>query len=154
MSTKSKTKIETEAFNGTPYDSVIGASKEQVEKALKASTEALESAMAAGKDQVDAIVSAGNVAAKGIETINAEVIAFSKTAIEEQISAAKALMGAKTLQEFIELQNDYAKSAFEAYTAHTTKLSEVATKVTQETFAPINAQFQAAVEKMVKPLAA
>lgn len=154
MSTKSKTKIETEAVNGTPYETMIVASKEQVEKALKAGTEALETAMAAGKEQVDAIVSAGNVAAKGFETINAEVIAYTKGQIEEQISAAKAMMGAKTLQEFIELQNDFAKSAFEAYTAHTTKLSEVATKVAQDTFAPINAQVQATVEKMVKPLAA
>lgn len=152
MTTKTK-KLETEALNGS-YESVIVASKEQVEKAIKAGTEALESAMAAGKDQVDAFVTAGNVAAKGFETINAEVIAYSKSQFEDQVSAAKALMGAKTLQEFIELQNDYAKSAFEAYTAYSTKLSEVATKVAQDAFAPINAQVQATVEKMVKPIAA
>lgn len=173
MATKSKTtKIETEALNGNPYEAVMFASKEQMEKALKASTEAVEKAFSVskerfdavaktvddaaklGKNQVEAFVSAGNVAAKGFESINAEVMAFTKNQIEDQISATKAMMGAKTLQELIELQNDFAKSAFEAYTAHTTKLSEVATKVAQETFAPINAQVQATVEKMVKPLAA
>jgi phasin family protein len=163
--TTTKTKSETDALTGNPFEAAIYASKEQVEKAIAASTEALEKAFSLskdrfedaakmGKDQVEACVTAGNLATKGMETINAEVMAFTKTQIEDQISAAKAMMGAKTLQELIELQNGYAKSAFEAYTAHTTKLSEVATKVAQEAFAPINAQVQATVEKIVKPLAA
>lgn len=186
MATKTKTtQTETNAFNtnafnpnafnglnGQAYETVLFASKEQMEKAMKAGTEAVEKAFSMGKErfdavaksvddaaklgkeQVDAIVSAGNVTAKGFETINAEVMAFTKTQIEDQISATKAMMGVRTLQEFIELQNDFAKTAFEAYTAHTTKLSEVATKTAQDAFAPINTQLQAAVEKMVKPLAA
>jgi phasin family protein len=172
MATKKKIEgTETEAL-ANPFEAVIYASKEQVEKAITASTEALEKAFSMSKerfdavakgvddaaklskDQVEAYVTAGNVATKGLETINAEVMAFTKTQVEDQISAAKAMMGAKTLQELIELQNGFAKSAFEAYTAHTTKLSEVATKVAQDAFAPINAQVQAAVEKMVKPIAA
>lgn len=172
MATKKKIEgTETEAL-ANPFEAVIFASKDQVEKAIAASTEALEKAFAVskerfdavakgvddaaklGKDQVEAYVTAGNVATKGLESINAEVMAFTKTQVEDQISAAKAMMGAKTLQELIELQNGFAKSAFEAYTAHTTKLSEVATKVAQDAFAPINAQVQATVEKMVKPLAA
>lgn len=172
MATKKKIEgTETEAL-ANPFEAVIYASKDQVEKAIAASTEALEKAFSMSKerfdavakgvddaaklskDQVEAYVSAGNVASKGLETINAEVMAFTKTQVEDQISAAKAMMGAKTLQELIELQNGYAKNAFEAYTAHTTKLSEVATKVAQDAFAPINAQVQAAVEKMVKPIAA
>ncbi|MBS4046254.1 MAG: phasin family protein [Alphaproteobacteria bacterium] len=172
MATKKKIEgTETEVL-ANPFEAVIFASKDQVEKAIAASTEALEKAFAVskerfdavakgvddaaklGKDQVEAYVTAGNVASKGFESINAEVMAFTKTQVEDQISAAKAMMGAKTLQEFIELQSGFAKSAFEAYTAHTTKLSEVATKVAQDAFAPINAQVQATVEKMVKPLAA
>lgn len=172
MATKKKIEgTETEAL-ANPFEAVIYASKDQVEKAIAASTEALEKAFSMSKerfdavakgvddaaklskDQVEAYVTAGNVASKGLETINAEVMAFTKTQVEDQISAAKAMMSAKTLQELIELQNGYAKSAFEAYTAHTTKLSEVATKVAQDAFAPINAQVQATVEKMVKPIAA
>src|SRR3546814_3917830 len=112
------------------------SSKDQMEKAMKAGTEAVEKAFAMskdrfeaavksvdeatqmGKDQVEAVVTAGNLASKGFETINAEIMAFTKGQIEDSISAAKAMMGVKTLQELIELQNDLAKSAFEAYTAH------------------------------------
>ncbi|MFC3677199.1 phasin family protein [Ferrovibrio xuzhouensis] len=169
---KTKSDIETDGLNGNTYEAVMFASKDQMEKAMKAGTEAVEKAFAMskdrfeaavksvdeatqmGKDQVEAVVTAGNLASKGFETINAEIMAFTKGQIEDSISAAKAMMGVKTLQELIELQNDFAKSAFEAYTAHTTKVSEVAAKAAQDAFAPINAQFQVAVEKMVKPLAA
>jgi phasin family protein len=167
-----KTKVEAEVQTGNAYEAVMFASKDQMEKAMKAGTDAVEKAFAMGKDrfeaavksvdeaakiskdQVEAVVTAGNLASKGFETINAEIMAFTKAQIEDSISAAKAMMGVKTLQELIELQNDFAKSAFEAYTAHTTKVSEVAAKTAQDAFAPINAQFQVAVEKMVKPLAA
>jgi phasin family protein len=165
-------KLETPKFDGTSYETVISASKEQMEKALKATTEAAERAFTVSKERldavvkgyddaakfsktnVDAIVAAGNVATKGAETINAEVLAFAKSQYEDNLAATKALFGAKTLQELIELQNDFAKTAFEAYAAHATKLSEVTAKVAQDTFAPINAQVQVAVEKFVKPLAA
>lgn len=173
MATKTKTpKAETEAVNGNAYEAVAYASKEQMEKAMKAGTEAFEKmfsmskdrfeavaksvddATKLGKDQVDAIVTASNVAAKGFEAINAELLAFTKSQFEDQISVTKAMMGVKTLQDLIELQNDFAKNTFEAYTAHTTKISEVAAKTAQDAFAPINAQIQSAVEKLVKPLAA
>lgn len=177
MATKSKTtKTETEAFsgafNGNGYETAMYASKDQFDKILKAGTDAVEKAFAMnkdrfeaavksvdeaaqlGKEQVDAVVTAGTVATKGFETINAEILAFTKAQIEGNISTAKAMMGVRTLQDLIELQNDFAKNAFEAYTAHTTKVSEVAAKTAQDAFAPINARFQAAVEKMVKPLAA
>ncbi|WP_298725489.1 phasin family protein [uncultured Ferrovibrio sp.] len=176
MATKTKTpKAEAETAEatatGNAYETVAFVSKEQMEKAMKAGTEAVEKAFSLGKErfeavaksvddaaklgkeQVEAIVTAGNVAAKGLETINAEVMAFTKSQFEDQISVTKAMMGVKTLQELIELQNDYAKNAFEAYTAHTTKISEVAAKAAQDAFAPINAQLQAAVEKLVKPVA-
>lgn len=172
MSKKKTTKTETEFLNGNAYETVITASKEQMEKAMKATTEAAERVITISKDRLDAavkgyddaakfgksnveaIVAAGNLATKGVETLNAEVLSFAKSQYEDNLAAAKAMMGAKTLQELVELQNDFTKTAFEAYAAHATKLSEVAAKVAQDAFAPINAQVQTAVEKFVKPLAA
>ncbi len=164
--------FETPAFDAQAFETVIAASKEQIEKAVQAATEAAERAFAASKEQIekvvkgyddaakfskasaDAFVAAGTTASKGAETINAEVLAFAKSQYEDNLAATKALFGAKTLQEVIELQNGFAKSAFEAYSAHATKLSEVSAKVAQDSFAPINAQVQAVVEKFVKPMAA
>ncbi|MBN9525568.1 MAG: phasin family protein [Alphaproteobacteria bacterium] len=165
------------------YDDVVSASKEgvekfvatgkeNVEKVVKLGTEAAEKVMSYNRQRVDAavkaydeltgfnkqtveaVVSAGNVTVKGIESLNAEVMAFAKHQIEDSIAATKAVFGAKTLQEVLEVQQDFAKAAFDAYMAETTKLGELTAKFAQDAFAPINAQVQAAVERAVKPLAA
>jgi len=163
-------KLEPEIAGGKAYEQVIFASKDQMEKAMKASTEAAERVISLSKERleaalkgyddaakfskesVDAIVSAGTVATKGFESLNAEVMAFAKSQYEDNLAAAKAIMGAKNLQDLMEMQNDFTKTAFEAYAAHATKLSEMSAKVAQDAFAPINAQVQATVEKFVKPL--
>lgn len=155
-----------------PYEDVLSTGKESVEAAFKASTEAATKAFALGKDRVEqavksydeiaefnkgtveALVNAGNVAAKGIEAINAEVLAFSKTTIEDTLAATKAVMTAKTLNEFVELQSKFAKTSMDAFLQQTTKLGELSAKVAQDTFEPINARVQYAVEKFVKPIAA
>lgn len=173
MTTKRKPAAKADIANPTEaLETVFATSKEQIEKAVKASTEAAERAFAASKERVEALVkgyedaaklgktnveafvAAGNVATKGVETLNAEVLSFAKAQYEDNLAAAKALLAAKTLQEVVELQNDFTKSAFEAYAAQVTKMSEAAARIAQDSFAPINAQVQATVEKFVKPLAA
>lgn len=176
MATKTKTtEAKTGAFNGLngqPYEAILFSSKEQLEKAMKASAEAFEKAFSMskdrfdvltksvddaaklGKEQVDALVSASNVAAKGIETINAEVMAFTKHQIEDQISATKAMMGAKTLQELYDLQNDYLKSSLDAVMQQSTKLGELTTKLAKESFEPLNERFQQSFDKLLRPVAA
>ena len=77
------------------------------------------------------------VAGKGIETINSEIYSYSKSSIEDAVAATKAVMGSKSVHEAFEFQTDFAKSAFEAYVAELTKISELATAATKDTFAPL-----------------
>ena len=93
-------------------------------------------------------------ALSGYEAINADVLAYSKSTFEDSVAAAKAVLAAKTLKEVVDLQTDFAKTAFEGYLHQSSKLGELTAKITKEAFEPINARFQAAVEKFVKPLAA
>ena len=154
------------------YEGVVSSTKDTYEAAIKASTEAAAKAFnmskdrveavvksyddvaTFGKDNVEAIMAAGNAATKGVEALNAEFLAFSKSAMEDSIAAAKAAMGAKTLQDLIELQTDFAKTSFDSYLQQSSKFGEMAARVAQDTFQPINARVQAAVEKLVKPIAA
>lgn len=146
------------------YEGVVSSGKETVEATLKAFTlgkdraeqvaKSYEDMAEFNKGTVDAIVTAGNVAAKGIEAINAEVLAFSKTSLEDSLAATKAVMSAKTLNEFVELQSKFAKASLDTYLQQTAKLGELGTKLAQDAFGPINARVQFAVERFVKPLAA
>ncbi|MBV9046087.1 MAG: phasin family protein [Alphaproteobacteria bacterium] len=98
------------------------------------------------KDTVEACVKAANVAGKGAETLHNEIYAFSKQSIEDAITHGKAVMATKSVHEAFELQTGFAKSAFEAYVANMTKLSELAVATSKETFEPIQGRVQAWVD--------
>lgn len=152
------------------YESVVTAGKENMEKAVRAGSDAAAQAMAMNKQNLEAAakgfddvskqsrqaleaaMNASTVTTRGFEAINAENMAFAKTQFDESVAAAKAAFGARTLQDLIDLQTGFAKSAFDAYMAQSTKVSEIATKLAQEVFEPINTQVQAAMERVVRPL--
>ena len=58
------------------------------------------------------------------ESLGAQAMAFSKTSFETQVAAAKSLAGAKSVQEVVELQTAFAKSALETYMAEMGRMSE------------------------------
>jgi len=120
------------------------AFKEQVEKSLSA----LNDVNAQSKHNLEAVVASVTAATKGAEALGAQVIAFSKESMESQVAAAKSLTSAKSVQEAVELQTAYAKSAMETMMAQMTKLSETATASVKDSMTPLNARVTAMVEKM------
>ena len=91
---------------------------------------------------------------KGMEDLGKTLFAFAQSQAESNVSAAKAMMSAKTLNDVVEIQSDLARSQFDAFVAESTKVSEMSLKVANETVEPIQAQFTVVVEKMMKPIAA
>ena len=75
-------------------------------------------------------------------------MAYSKKAMEDQVAAAKSLTTAKSVQEVVELQTAYAKSAIEAYIAEMNKASETVSASVKDSFQPINERVTAFVEKV------
>ena len=65
----------------------------------------------------------------------------------------KALFGVKSVDEAVQVQSDFAKKAFDAYVAETSRLGELFNKTTQDAFAPVTARYAAAFEKFVKTAA-
>ncbi len=70
------------------------------------------------------MVASVTAATKGAEALGAQAMAFSKAVFENQVAAAKSLAGAKSVQEAVELQTAFAKSALEAYMAQFGAMSE------------------------------
>jgi phasin family protein len=99
-----------------------------------------------GKDTAEAVMKSATVAGKGVETINGEIYSYSKQSIEDTVAATKAVMGSKSVHEAFEFQTDFAKSAFEAYVAELSKLSELTTAATKDAFAPFKGRMQAWLE--------
>ena len=131
-------KSATEAF-----EQVTTVSSEAVRENFDRGLAALSEASAFGKQNVEAWVASATAAQKGIEAISARSVAFSKQALENHVAATKSILTSKSVQEFVEKQNDYAKSSFEAYVAELSSFSDLFSGVAKETFQPINERFNA-----------
>jgi phasin family protein len=118
------------------------AFKDGVEKSLAA----LNDYNAHSKKNLEAVIASVTAATKGAEVLGAEALAFSKKSVEDQVSAAKALAGAKTVQEAVELQTSFAKAAMEAYMAQFAKASEIVAASMKNSMKPLNERVTALVE--------
>ncbi len=125
------------------FEHLTTASSEAVRENFDRGLAALSEASAFGKQNVEAWVASAAAAQKGIEAISARSVAFSKQALENHVAATKSILTSKSVQEFVEKQNDYAKSSFEAYVAELTSFSDLVSGVAKETFQPINERFNA-----------
>jgi phasin family protein len=120
------------------------AFKESIEKSLGA----LGEVNTHSKKNLEAAVASVTAATKGAEALGAQVMAYSKKSFEEQTAAAKSLTTAKSVQEVVELQTAWAKSAMESYIAEMTKASETVAASVKESFLPINERVTAFVERV------
>jgi phasin family protein len=120
------------------------AFKDTIEKSL-ASVNELNTY---SKKNLEAVVASVTAAAKGAEALGAQAIAFSKKSVEDQVAASKALAGAKSVQEAVELQTSFAKSALEAYLANMNAMSETVTASVKDAFKPLNERATALVERV------
>jgi phasin family protein len=100
-----------------------------------------------GKQNLEAIVASAAAAQKGVETLSAQSAAFTKKSWEDGVAAAQSMSQARSIQELLELQTTWAKSATEAYLAEVTKATDVLTASVKNSFKPINERVTASVEK-------
>jgi phasin family protein len=119
------------------------AFKEGVEKTLAA----LNEANAHSKKNLEAFVASTTAATKGAETLGAQAMAFSKTVFDNQVTAAKTLAGAKSVQEVVELQSAYAKSALETYIAEFGKMTDTVSASVKDALKPLNERVTETVER-------
>ena len=119
------------------------AFKEGVEKGLAA----LNEMNTHSKQNLEAIVASATASAKGAEALGAQAMAFSKAVFDTQVNAAKSLAGAKSVQEVVELQTSFAKTALETYMAEFAKMSDTVSASVKESMKPLNERVTATVEK-------
>lgn len=119
------------------------AFKEGVEKSLAAMNELNTHS----KKNLEAIVASATASARGAEALGAQAMAFSKAVFDTNVSAAKSLAGAKSVQEVVELQTSFAKTALETYMAEFAKMSDTVSASVKESMKPLNERVTATVEK-------
>ena len=131
----------------TTVDQITAASNVAFKDGVEKSLSALNDFNAHSKKNLEALVASTTAATKGAEALGAQAMAFSKAAFEGNVAAAKSLASAKSIQEVVELQTTFAKSALETYMAQVGKMSEMASTSMKEAMKPLNERVTAAVEK-------
>ncbi|MBL8690166.1 MAG: phasin family protein [Rhodospirillaceae bacterium] len=154
-----KETVETMVKNGTAaakasYEQAMQMTKDQVEKASQNFFKGYGELAVVSKENLEAFVQSSTVMVKGAETFGKEWMGFAQAAVEQNVAAIQSLVAAKTLKEVVDLQNDWAKKAFDSAVAESARLSEMGVKTANDAFEPIKARVNVSVEKLFKPAAA
>jgi hypothetical protein len=90
----------------------------------------------AGKDNVDTALKSFGALSKGTQAIAVEVVDYSKKAFEDGSAVLEKLFGVKSLDKAIEIQSEYAKTAYEGFVAKASKIGELYADIAKETYKP------------------
>ena len=107
-----------------------------------------------GRENFAAMLRANAALSEGLEAIGKEVILYARTSFEQAAETATALLGAKTFEDVLQVNAQFAKANLERMIERSAKLSEMGVKVTSEALAPLGGRVEAAIHQFSKPIAA
>jgi phasin family protein len=103
--------------------------------------EGFEQFQKVGKDGFDAAVRSFGEVNKGFQAIAAEFTDFSKKSFEDSTRAFEQLIGAKSVEQAVEIQSQFAKKAYDTYIAEVSKLGEMYVGLAKDAYKPVEVAF-------------
>lgn len=147
IETAKKTVEQNTAAAKVQAEKVQAAGAKAMREGLDKTTASMTELNAQSKDNMEAIAASAAAAQKGAEALSKQALDFSKTSWEQGVAAAQTMSQARSVQELIELQTNYTKSAMETYMSEVSKMTEIMTVSVKDSFKPINERMTASVEK-------
>lgn len=74
---------------------------------------------------------------KGMQAIAAEMTDYTKKSFEEGTSTFEKVVGAKSVEQAVEIQTAYAKKSYEDYLAEMAKIGEMYSDLAKEMYKPV-----------------
>lgn len=145
--TVKKTVEQATATAKVQAEKVQAAGAQALRDGLEKTTASFAELNAQGKQNLEALTASAAAAQKGAEVLSQQALSYGKTSWETGVAAAQTIAKARSVQELIELQTNYAKSAVEVYLSEVTKMTETLTSSVKDSFKPINERVTASVEK-------
>jgi len=96
----------------------------------------LEDVQKLSKDNMDATMKSFGALSKASQAIATEVADYSKKSFEDSTKVMEKMFGAKSLDKAIEIQTDFAKTAYEGFVAQATKIGELYADLAKESYKP------------------
>lgn len=116
--------------------------------AMEKGSKMFEDVAAFNKGNIEAIVESSKIAAKNIETIGQDAADYAKKSFEGATATMKTLAATKSPTEFMKIQSDYARTAFDTMIAEGSRSTEKMLKMFGEFAQPISNRVSVAAEKM------
>ena len=88
------------------------------------------------KDNMDQALKCWGAVSKSTQAIAVEMADYSKKAFEDGTAAIEKLFGVKSVDKAIEVQTEYAKTAYEGFMAEASKIGELYADLAKETYKP------------------
>ncbi len=152
--TKDTVKATTAQLNQSA-EAAMKSSKAALEQMTEKSREAMETSMKSmdeladlARGNVEAAIASARAATTGLEQVAAHVTEASRKGFEEASTIAKSMSSAKTPNELMQLQSDFAKAQFDATVAEMSKMTEMLMKISGDIFEPMQNRMAIATDKM------
>ena len=151
----------TNAFAG--FTQVPGAEKFQTmfadvgakgQDAVRKTQLLAEQMSEAAKANMEAVVESGRIAAAGARDLGTEIVATTKSGVEQATAAVKTLAEAKSPTEFFQLQSDMIRASFDRMVADGSKITEHMVKLAGEAIQPLSSRASVNAEKFSEMTAA
>lgn len=91
------------------------------------------------KETMDNAMKSFGALSKTGQAIATQMADYSKKVFEDGTAAAEKLLAVKSIDKALEVQTEYAKTAYENFVAETTKISSLYADFAKEAFKPIEA---------------
>jgi phasin family protein len=125
-----------------------GASNEAFKETVERSLDTLNQLNDVSKRNLEAVVSSLTAATRGAEALGAQAMNYGKSSMEQTAEAARALTAARSVQEAVELQTNFARTALESYLSEMNRMSETVAASVKDSLQPLNERATAAMEQI------
>jgi hypothetical protein len=92
-----------------------------------------------GKENMDSALKSWGAMSKSAQAIATEMADYSKKSFEDGTAALEKMFGVKSFDKAIEVQTEYAKTAYEGFMAEAAKLGELYSDFAKEAYKPFEA---------------
>src|ERR1700726_2439887 len=90
-----------------------------------------------GKEHLETVVASANTVQNGLQAIASAYGDYTKKSFEDTKSFVEQLSGVKSLDKPLEVQTEFAKSAYETFVAESQKIEGLYTDPAKQTFKPL-----------------
>src|SRR5580692_9087753 len=90
-----------------------------------------------GKEHLDTVVASATTVQNGLQAIASAYGDYTKKSFEDTKSFVEKLSGVKSIDKAIEVQTEYAKSAYETFVAESQKIAGLYSDLAKQTYKPL-----------------